>query len=203
MFYDFENSLAERGFTAVCGIDEAGCGPLAGPVYAAAVILDPNDPIEGLNDSKKLTEKKREALFPEIQKRARAWAIASASAREIDEINILQARLLAMRRAVELLDIRPDYAMVDGNRDPRIPGVPSLLIIGGDGKSASIGAASILAKVARDHTMLELDAQYPQYQFARHKGYPTKLHVEKLLEYGPCPEHRQSFLKKIWERNGR
>ena len=203
MFYDFENSLAERGFTAVCGIDEAGCGPLAGPVYAAAVILAPNDPIEGLNDSKKLTEKKREALFPEIQKRARAWAIASASAREIDEINILQARLLAMRRAVELLDIRPDYAMVDGNRDPKIPGVPSLLIIGGDGKSASIGAASILAKVTRDHTMLELDAQYPQYQFARHKGYPTKLHVEKLLEYGPCPEHRQSFLKKIWERNGR
>ncbi|MGM9654236.1 MAG: ribonuclease HII [Butyricicoccaceae bacterium] len=203
MFYDFENSLAERGFTAVCGIDEAGCGPLAGPVYAAAVILDPNDPIEGLNDSKKLTEKKREALFPEIQKRARAWAIASASAREIDEINILQARLLAMRRAVELLDIRPDYAMVDGNRDPKIPGVPSLLIIGGDGKSASIGAASILAKVARDHTMLEMDERYPQYLFKKHKGYPTKLHVEKLLEYGPCPEHRQSFLKKIWERNGR
>ena len=203
MFYDFENSLAERGFTAVCGIDEAGCGPLAGPVYAAAVILDPNDPIEGLNDSKKLTEKKREALFPEIQKRARAWAIASASAREIAEINILQARLLAMRRAVELLDIRPDYAMVDGNRDPKIPGVPSLLIIGGDGKSASIGAASILAKVARDHTMLELDERYPQYLFKKHKGYPTKQHVEKLLEYGPCPEHRQSFLKKIWERNGR
>lgn len=203
MFYDFENSLAERGFTAVCGIDEAGCGPLAGPVYAAAVILAPNDPIEGLNDSKKLTEKKREALFPEIQKRARAWAIASASAREIDEINILQARLLAMRRAVELLDIRPDYAMVDGNRDPKIPGVPSLLIIGGDGKSASIGAASILAKVARDHTMLELDERYPQYLFKKHKGYPTKQHVEKLLEYGPCPEHRQSFLKKIWERNGR
>lgn len=203
MFYDFENSLAERGFTAVCGIDEAGCGPLAGPVYAAAVILDPNDPIEGLNDSKKLTEKKREALFPEIQKRARAWAIASASAREIDEINILQARLLAMRRAVELLDIRPDYAMVDGNRDPKIPGVPSLLIIGGDGKSASIGAASILAKVARDHTMLELDERYPQYLFKKHKGYPTKLHVDKLLEFGPCPEHRQSFLKKIWERNGR
>ena len=202
MFYDFENSLAERGFTAVCGIDEAGCGPLAGPVYAAAVILDPNDPIEGLNDSKKLTEKKREALFPEIQKRARAWAIASASAREIDEINILQARLLAMRRAVELLDIRPDYAMVDGNRDPKIPGVPSLLIIGGDGKSASIGAASILAKVARDHTMLELDERYPQYLFKKHKGYPTKQHVEKLLEFGPCPEHRQSFLKKIWERNG-
>ena len=203
MFYDFENGLAERGFTAVCGIDEAGCGPLAGPVYAAAVILDPNDPIEGLNDSKKLTEKKREALFPEIQKRARAWAIASASAKEIDEINILQARLLAMRRAVELLDIAPDYALVDGNRDPAIPGVPSLLIIGGDGKSASIGAASILAKVARDRAMLELDGQYPQYLFKKHKGYPTKLHVEKLLEHGPCPEHRNTFLKKIWERNGR
>ena len=201
--YTFETMLREKGCMAVCGIDEAGCGPLAGPVYAAAVILDPNDPIEGLNDSKKLTEKKREALFPEIQKRARAWAIASASAREIDEINILQARLLAMRRAVELLDIRPDYAMVDGNRDPRIPGVPSLLIIGGDGKSASIGAASILAKVARDHTMLELDERYPQYLFKKHKGYPTKQHVEKLLEYGHCPEHRQSFLKKIWERNGR
>ena len=165
--------------------------------------MDPNDPIEGLNDSKKLTEKKREALFPEIQKRARAWAIASASAKEIDEINILQARLLAMRRAVELLDIRPDHALVDGNRDPEIPGVPSLLIIGGDGKSASIGAASILAKVARDHAMLELDTQYPQYLFKKHKGYPTKLHEEKLLEFGPCPEHRESFLKKIWARNGR
>ena len=203
MFYDFENDLRERGFQAVCGIDEAGCGPLAGPVYAAAVILDPNDPIEGLNDSKKLTEKKREALFPQIQQRALAWAIASASAQEIDEINILQARLLAMRRAVELLDIKPDYALVDGNRDPNIPYVPSLLIVGGDGKSASIGAASILAKVARDHDLLELDKEYPQYLFAKHKGYPTKLHVEKLLEYGPCPAHRQSFLKKIWERNGR
>ena len=203
MFYDFENALREKGFAAVCGIDEAGCGPLAGPVYAAAVILDPNDPIEGLNDSKKLTEKKREALFPEIQKRARAWAIASASPAEIDEINILQARLLAMRRAVELLDIKPDHALVDGNRDPNIPDTPTLLIVGGDGKSASIGAASILAKVARDRAMLELDGQYPQYLFKKHKGYPTTLHVEKLLEHGPCPEHRQTFLKKIWERNGR
>ena len=203
MFYDFENALREKGFVTVCGIDEAGCGPLAGPVYAAAVILDPNDPIEGLNDSKKLTEKKREALFPQIQERALAWAIASASPAEIDEINILQARLLAMRRAVEQLAIRPDHALVDGNRDPNIPDVPSLLIVGGDGKSASIGAASILAKVARDRAMLELDAQYPQYLFKKHKGYPTKLHVEKLLEHGPCPEHRQTFLKKIWERNGR
>lgn len=203
MYYDFENELRERGFQAVCGIDEAGCGPLAGPVYAAAVILNPNDPIEGLNDSKKLTEKKREALFPQIQQRALAWAIASASAKEIDEINILQARLLAMRRAVEMLEIKPDYALVDGNRDPEIPEVPSLLIVGGDAKSASIGAASILAKVARDRAMLDLDQAYPQYLFARHKGYPTKLHVEKLLEHGACPEHRQTFLKKIWERAGR
>ncbi len=201
--YTFENTLREKGFAAVCGIDEAGCGPLAGPVYAAAVILDPNDPIEGLNDSKKLTEKKREALYPQIKARALAWAIASASAQEIDEINILQARLLAMRRAVELLEIKPDHALVDGNRDPNIPDVPSLLIVGGDGKSASIAAASILAKVTRDHAMLELDKEYPQYLFAKHKGYPTKLHVEKLLEHGACPEHRQTFLKKIWERAGR
>ncbi len=201
--YTFETMLREKGCMAVCGIDEAGCGPLAGPVYAAAVILDPRDPIEGVDDSKKLSEKKREALYDQITRRARAWAVASASAEEIDQINILQARLLAMRRAVERLNTVPDYALVDGNRDPAIPDIPTLLIMGGDGKSASIGAASILAKVTRDRRMLELDAQYPQYQFARHKGYPTKLHVEKLLEYGPCPEHRQSFLKKIWERNGR
>ena len=201
--YTFENTLREKGFAAVCGIDEAGCGPLAGPVYAAAVILNPDDPIEGLNHSKKLTEKKREALYPQIKERARAWAIASATAQESDEINILQARLLAMRRAVEMLSIKPDQALVDGNRDPDIPGVPSLLIVGGDGKSASIAAASILAKVTRDHAMLELDKQYPQYLFAKHKGYPTKLHVEKLLEHGACPEHRQTFLKKIWERAGR
>ena len=201
--YTFENTLREKGFAAVCGIDAAGCGPLAGPVYAAAVILNPDDPIEGLNDSKKLTEKKREALYPQIKERALAWAIASATAQEIDEINILQARLLAMRRAVEMLSIKPDQALVDGNRDPDIPDVPSLLIVGGDGKSASIAAASILAKVTRDHAMLELDKQYPQYLFAKHKGYPTKLHVEKLLEHGACPEHRQTFLKKIWERAGR
>ena len=201
--YTFETMLREKGCMAVCGIDEAGCGPLAGPVYAAAVILDPRDPIEGVDDSKKLSEKKREALYDQITRRARAWAVASASAEEIDQINILQARLLAMRRAVERLNTVPDYALVDGNRDPAIPDIPTLLIVRGDGKSASIGAASILAKVTRDRRMLELDAQYPQYQFARHKGYPTKLHVEKLLEYGPCPEHRQSFLKKIWERNGR
>ena len=201
--YTVENNLREQGFMTVCGIDEAGCGPLAGPVYAAAVILNPNDPIEGLNDSKKLSEKKREALYPQIKERALAWAIASASAEEIDELNILQARLLAMRRAVEQLSVRPNHALVDGNRDPNIPDMPTLLIVGGDGKSASIAAASILAKVERDHAMLELDKQYPQYLFAKHKGYPTKLHVEKLLEYGACPAHRQSFLTKIWARNGR
>lgn len=201
--YTVENNLREQGFMTVCGIDEAGCGPLAGPVYAAAVILNPHDPIEGLNDSKKLTEKKREALYPQIKERALAWAIASASEQEIDELNILQARLLAMRRAVEQLSIRPDHALVDGNRDPNIPDMPTLLIVGGDGKSASIAAASILAKVERDHAMLELDKQYPQYLFAKHKGYPTKLHVEKLLEHGACPVHRQSFLTKIWARNDR
>ena len=199
----YEKEAFADGFQLVCGVDEAGRGPLAGPVCAAAVILPPELVIPGLNDSKKLTDKKRRELCSVITAEAVSYGIAFASEQEIDEINILQARLLAMRRAVELLDIRPDYAMVDGNRDPKIPGVPSLLIIGGDGKSASIGAASILAKVARDHTMLELDERYPQYLFKKHKGYPTKQHVEKLLEYGPCPEHRQSFLKKIWERNGR
>lgn len=201
--YELEATLEAEGYTAVCGVDEAGRGPLCGPVAAAACILPTGLVIEGLNDSKKLTEKKREALYPQIKERALAWAIASATAQEIDEINILQARLLAMRRAVEMLSIRPDQALVDGNRDPNIPDVPSLLIVGGDGKSASIAAASILAKVTRDHAMLELDKQYPQYLFAKHKGYPTKLHVEKLLEHGACPEHRQTFLKKIWERAGR
>ncbi len=201
--YIIENELHQEGYALVCGVDEAGRGPLCGPVFAAACILPDGLVLEGLNDSKKLTEKKREALFPQIQQRALAWAIASASAKEIDEINILQARLLAMRRAVEMLEIKPDYALVDGNRDPEIPEVPSLLIVGGDAKSASIGAASILAKVARDRAMLDLDQAYPQYLFAKHKGYPTKLHVEKLLEHGACPEHRQTFLKKIWERAGR
>ena len=195
--YTAETTLREQGFAAVCGIDEAGCGPLAGPVYAAAVILNPNDPIEGLNDSKKLSEKKREALYPQIKERALAWAIASASAKEIDELNILQARLLAMRRAVEQLKIRPDHALVDGNRDPNIPDMPTLLIVGGDGKSASIAAASILAKVERDRAMLEMDKQYPQYGFAVHKGYGTAAHTAALREFGPCPEHRPSFLKKI------
>lgn len=198
--YSFEEALLEKGFSAVCGVDEAGCGPLAGPVYAAAVILNPEDHIPGLNDSKKLSEKKRELLFPEIQKRALAWAIASASAEEIDRMNILQARLLAMRRAISALQIRPDYILVDGNRDPQPEEAPTLLIVKGDAKSASIAAASILAKVARDRFMLELDAQYPEYAFAKHKGYPTKLHEERILQYGPCPQHRKTFLKKLLSR---
>ena len=201
--YQFESICHEKGFVAICGVDEAGCGPLAGPVCAAAVILNPEDPIPGLDDSKKLSEKKREALFPEIQKRALAYGIAFASAAEIDEINILQARFLAMRRAVEQLSVCPDFALVDGNRDPAIPKVETLCVVGGDAKSASIAAASILAKVTRDRWMLELDRQYPQYQFAKHKGYPTALHQELILEHGPCPEHRKTFLKKIYERAGR
>lgn len=198
--YSFEEALLEKGFSAVCGVDEAGCGPLAGPVYAAAVILNPEDHIPGLNDSKKLSEKKRELLFPEIQNRALAWAIASASAEEIDQLNILQARLLAMRRAISALQVRPDYILVDGNRDPQPEEAPTLLIVKGDAKSASIAAASILAKVARDHFMLELDAQYPEYAFAKHKGYPTRLHEERILQYGLCPQHRKTFLKKLLSR---
>lgn len=195
--YSYEETLAAQGFTAVCGVDEAGCGPLAGPVYAAAVILHPEDRIDGLNDSKQLSEKKRELLFPEIQHRARAWAIASASVEEIDQLNILQARLLAMRRAITALEQVPDYILVDGNRDPQPEQAPTMLIVKGDAKSASIAAASILAKVARDHCMLELDATYPEYAFAKHKGYPTALHRERILQYGPCPAHRQTFLKKL------
>lgn len=195
--YEFEEALAEKGFSALCGVDEAGCGPLAGPVYAAAVILDPADRIDGLNDSKKLSEKKREQLFPEIQARARAWAIALAGVEEIDRMNILQARLLAMRRAISALEQRPDYILVDGNRDPKPEEAPTLLIVKGDAKSASIAAASILAKVARDRAMAALDAEYPQYAFAKHKGYPTRLHRERILQYGPCPAHRRTFLKKL------
>ncbi len=194
----YEKDLYERGFHAVCGIDEAGCGPLAGPVYAAAVILEPDDPIEGVNDSKKLSPKKREELFDEIVRRARAFSIAFADEKEIDSINILQARLLAMRRAVEGLEIKPDYALVDGNRDPGLS-IPTSLIIKGDSLSASIAAASILAKVERDRVMTEAAEKYPEYQFDKHKGYPTALHYELIRKYGPCPIHRVSFLKKFYE----
>ena len=175
-----------------CGVDEAGRGPLAGPVVAAAVILDPAKPIAGLGDSKKISEKKREHLYPIIKAQAKAWAIAEASVAEIDEMNILQASLLAMKRAVEQLQPAADEALIDGNKAPDLL-IPCSCIVKGDEKEACIGAASILAKVYRDHLLLEMDKTYPQYEFARHKGYPTKLHQEKLMQYGACPEHRRSF----------
>ena len=186
----------------VCGVDEAGAGPLMGPVYAAAVILPREADIPGLNDSKKLTEKKREALYEIITAQAAAWSVARVEAAEIDEMDILNARMLAMQKALDGLTLRPDLALIDGNRDHGSRyaiELPHRLIVGGDGKSASIAAASILAKVSRDrYVSTELDAKYPQYQFAKHKGYGTKLHYEMLDQYGPCPEHRRTFLKK-WE----
>lgn len=192
----YEKEAAQKGYSAVCGIDEAGRGPLAGPVFAAAVILPAEVEIPGLNDSKKLTAKKREALFPLIQEKAVSWSVAFATESEIDEINILQATYLAMRRACEGLSIPADYALVDGNRMPPLS-VPGETIVKGDSLSASIAAASVLAKVSRDRLMLELDSLYPEYQFAKHKGYGTALHVELLRKYGPCPIHRRSFLTKI------
>ena len=177
----------------IAGADEAGRGPLVGSVVAAAVILDPNNPIEGLNDSKKLTEKKREKLFVEIQEKALAWAIAECSAQEIDALNILQASLLAMRRAVEKLEIQPEHLLVDGNKIPQGLSMSCDAVVGGDALHAEISAASILAKVTRDHQMLELDAQYPQFGFAKHKGYPTKAHFEAIAQHGVIAEHRRSF----------
>lgn len=181
----------------ICGVDEAGRGPLAGPVYAAAVILPRGLVIEGLNDSKKLTEKRREALFDEIKEKAIAFGIGCADEKEVDEINILQATFLAMRRAIAQLSTTPDLALIDGNRDSDF-GVPSKTVIKGDSLSANIAAASVLAKVTRDRVMKEYDAQYPQYGFAVHKGYGTKRHYEALREHGPCPIHRMSFLKKFY-----
>ena len=185
----------------IAGTDEAGRGPLVGSVVAAAVILDPNNPIEGLNDSKKLTEKKREKLFVEIQEKALAWAIAESSAKEIDELNILQASLLAMRRAVEKLHIQPDHVLVDGNKEPKGLLMSCEAIVGGDALHAEISAASILAKVTRDHDMVELDQKYPQYGFAKHKGYPTKAHFEAIAQYGVIDELRRSFgpVRKVLE----
>ena len=182
----------------LAGSDEAGRGPLAGDVVAAAVILDPNKPILGLNDSKKLSEKKREALFEEIIEKAASYCIASASVQEIDELNILHASMLAMQRSIEGLDIQPTHVQVDGNRCPKIS-IPCEAIVQGDGKVAEISAASILAKVTRDRQMVEMDKKYPEYGFAKHKGYPTKLHREILEQLGATPEHRRSFapVKKV------
>lgn len=177
----------------IAGADEAGRGPLVGSVVAAAVILDPNNPIVGLNDSKKLTEKKREKLFIEIQEKALAWAIAEATHQEIDEINILQASLLAMRRAVEALSVQPELVRVDGNKVPQGLVMTCEAVIGGDALHEEISAASILAKVTRDREMVELDLKYPQYGFAKHKGYPTKAHFEAIAEHGVIDEHRRSY----------
>lgn len=199
-----EQQAHEQGFALVCGVDEAGAGPLMGPLYAAAVILPERFDLPGLNDSKKLTEKKREALFPLIQQQAVTWAVASVSAREIDETDILSARMRAMQLAIDGLAVRPELALIDGNRDHgRTAAIvtPHRCIVDGDALSASIAAASILAKVSRDRYVCDvLDKQYPEYQFARHKGYGTKLHYEMLDQYGVCPEHRISFLKSWFAR---
>ena len=198
----YEREAWSQGFRTVCGVDEAGAGPLMGPVYAAAVILPRECVIEGLNDSKKLTEKKREALYEVITATAVAWSVASVSAAEIDATDILSARMKAMQSAIDGLAVKPDMALIDGNRDRGKHAAittPHRCIVGGDGCSASVAAASILAKVSRDRYVTEvLDKRYPQYQFAKHKGYGTKLHYAMLEQYGPCPEHRLTFLKK-WE----
>ena len=199
MTYEYEHQLKEKGYQLICGIDEAGRGPLAGPVFAAAVILPEGLEDLGINDSKKLSEKKRDLLFEQIKENAVAYSIASASEKEIDEINILNATFLAMKRAVEGLSVKPEIALVDGNRKPGT-GIEELTIVKGDAKSISIAAASILAKVSRDRYLTELDRQYPQYQFAKHKGYPTKLHYEMIKQYGVSPVHRLSFLKNLNEK---
>ena len=193
---EYEKEAIAKGYKAVCGVDEAGRGPLAGPVCAAAVILPENTVIEGVNDSKKLSEKKREALFDVIKEQALSYSIAFASVEEIEDINILNATMLAMKRAVEGLDVKADYAMIDGNRLPDLS-IDSEFIIKGDAKSMSIACASILAKVSRDRLLYEYAEEYPEYLFDKHKGYGTKVHVEAIKKYGPCPYHRLSFLKKI------
>lgn len=193
---EYEKEAIAKGYKAVCGVDEAGRGPLAGPVCAAAVILPENTVIEGVNDSKKLSEKKREALFDVIKEQALSYSIAFASVEEIEEVNILNATMLAMKRAVEGLDIKADYAMIDGNRLPDLS-IDSEFIVKGDAKSMSIACASILAKVSRDRLLYKYAEEYPEYLFDKHKGYGTKAHVEAIKKYGPCPYHRLSFLKKI------
>ncbi|MBQ8028753.1 MAG: ribonuclease HII [Clostridia bacterium] len=196
MDFQLEKEAINNGYKIVCGIDEAGRGPLCGPVCAAAVILPIDCEIEGINDSKKLSEKKREALFDVITEKAVAYSVSMVDAETVDEINILQATFLAMRNAVEGLSVKPDIALIDGNGKPGLD-IAQETVIKGDAKSVSIAAASILAKVSRDRYMLEADKKYPQFQFAKHKGYGTKLHYEMIAEHGICPEHRRTFLKKI------
>ena len=195
--WEIENGFYADGVKVICGVDEAGRGPLAGPVCAAAVILPPHLEIPGLTDSKKLTDKKRRELFPVIQEQALAWGIGWASEQEIDEINILQATFLAMKRALEQLDRKPDLALIDGNRETDF-GIPVKTVVKGDSLSMNIAAASILAKVSRDDAMVKLAGIYPQYQFEVHKGYGTKAHYAALTEHGASPVHRRSFLKKFY-----
>jgi len=197
--WQIERSLWSEGCSVICGCDEAGAGPLAGPVYAAAVILPPETEIELLNDSKKLTPKRREKLFDVIIEKALAYAVTSVSAEDIDNIDILNARMLAMRLAVEQLDTQPDYVLIDGNCDRGFT-MPHETVIGGDGLSANIAAASILAKVSRDRYMTELDKKYPGYGFGKHMGYGTKAHYAALDELGECSEHRKTFLRKYYAR---
>ena len=195
--WEIEQKYFDRGIQVVCGVDEAGRGPLAGPVCAAAVILPTNLEIPGLDDSKKLSDKRRRELFPIIKEQAVAYAVTFADHCEIDDINILQATLLAMERAIRGLSVRPEVALIDGNREKDF-GVPVETVVHGDSRSASIAAASILAKVTRDDYMLEMAKEYPQYGFDIHKGYGTKAHYAALIENGPCPIHRRTFLKKLY-----
>lgn len=196
MDYEFEKQAVKDGYKVVCGIDEAGRGPLCGPVCAAAVVLPLDFEIEGINDSKKLSEKKREKLYDVITENAVAYSVSMVDAKTVDEINILQATFLAMRNAVNGLSVKPDLALIDGNQKPHLE-IEERTVVKGDAKSVSIAAASILAKVTRDRYMIELDKKYPEYCFSKHKGYGTKLHYEMIEKYGICPEHRKSFLKKI------
>ncbi len=199
--WQVESLYREKGYLSICGADEAGAGPLAGPVYAAAVLLPFGVDLPGVNDSKQLSEKKREALFPVIQETAISWAVVSVSPQEIDETDILKARLKAMDLAIQKLDPPADFALIDGNRDKGIS-APHATVIKGDSKSLNIAAASILAKVSRDRFLVEQDARYPQYGVAKHTGYPTKAHYEALAQYGPSPIHRMTFLKKFYAGEG-
>lgn len=192
----YENEKYNEGYKIICGVDEAGRGPLAGPVYAAAVVLEKGKTIEGVNDSKKLSEKKRELLFDKIINECKDYSIGTASEKEIDELNILQATFLAMKRAVDGLSVKPDCALVDGNQIPNLD-CDATTVVKGDAKSESIAAASILAKVSRDRYMLEMAEKYPHYGFEKHKGYGTKLHYEMIEKYGICDIHRKTFLKKV------
>ena len=195
--FQYELSAKEKGYKFICGVDEAGRGPLAGPVCAAAVILPENCEIEGLNDSKKLSEKKREMLFDIICEKAISYSIAFGTIEEIEKFNILEATFIAMNRAIDGLSVNPDFALIDGNRVPKNIKIPCETVVKGDFKSASIAAASILAKVTRDHLMEEYHEKYPQYNFKKHKGYGTKEHTEMILKYGVSEVHRPSFLKKL------